>query len=110
MSLQYGEAKTEVIDGKEIMMSPPAFSNHNYVKANIYNIFKNYLKDWASSFQASIGFPYMQKALTLYILMILFYFRMTKIIKQLSPRPSYRYPPHMPHRTAGTPFDGMGSR
>jgi len=44
MSLQYGEAKVEVIDGKEFMMSPPAFSNHNYVKANIYNIFKNYLK------------------------------------------------------------------
>jgi len=38
------ELKTEVINGKEIMMSPPAFSNHNHVKANVHHIFKNYLK------------------------------------------------------------------
>ena len=44
MSLQYGEAKVEIIDGKEIMMSPPAFSNHNYVKDNVFSLFKNYLK------------------------------------------------------------------
>ena len=44
MGLLYSEAKVEVIDGKEIMMSPPAFSNHNYVKDNVFSIFKNYLK------------------------------------------------------------------
>ena len=36
--------KTEVINGQEIMMSPPAFSNHNYVKGNVFHIFKTYLK------------------------------------------------------------------
>ena len=45
MSLQYSEAKVEVIDGKEIMMSPPAFSNHNRVKGNVYHVFKTYLKN-----------------------------------------------------------------
>jgi len=44
MSIQNNEVKTEIIDGKEIMMSPPAFSNHNYVKDNVFSIFKNYLK------------------------------------------------------------------
>ena len=44
MGLQYGEAKSEVIDGVEIMMSPPAFSNHNHIKLNVATIFKNYLK------------------------------------------------------------------
>ena len=44
MSLQYSETKVEVIDGKVIMMSPPAFSNHNYVKDNVFTVFKNYLK------------------------------------------------------------------
>ena len=38
------DLKTEVIDGKEIMMSPPAFSNHNHVKNNVYHVFKTYLK------------------------------------------------------------------
>ena len=45
MSLQYGEAKVEVIDGKEIAMSPPPFSNHNRVKSNVYHVFRNYLKN-----------------------------------------------------------------
>jgi len=44
MSLEYSEVKIEVIDDVEFMMSPPAYSNHNHVKNNVYNIFKNYLK------------------------------------------------------------------
>ena len=39
-----GEIKTEVINGREIMMSPPAFSNHNHVKYNVYHVFKTCLK------------------------------------------------------------------
>jgi len=38
------EIKTEVINGQEIMISPPAFVNHNHVKGNIHHIFKTYLK------------------------------------------------------------------
>ena len=38
------DLKTEVINGQEIMMSPPAFSNHNHVKGNIYHVFRTYLK------------------------------------------------------------------
>ena len=44
MSLQYSDAKVEVIDGIEIMMSPPAYSNHNRVKENVFHLFRNYLK------------------------------------------------------------------
>ena len=38
------ELKTEVINGREIMMSPPAFSNHNAVKNNVFHVFMTYLK------------------------------------------------------------------
>ena len=38
------ELKTEIINGKEIMMSPPAYSNHNHVKSNVYYVFKTYLR------------------------------------------------------------------
>ena len=44
MSLQYSDVKVEIIDGIKIMMSPPAFSNHNRVKGNVYHVFKTYLK------------------------------------------------------------------
>ena len=44
MSLQYSDAKVEVIDNVK-MMSPPAFSNHNRVKDNVFSIFKGYLRN-----------------------------------------------------------------
>ena len=36
--------KTEIIDGKEIIMMSPAFSNHNAVRNNLFHIFKSYLR------------------------------------------------------------------
>jgi len=37
--------KTEVINGQELMMSPPAFSNHNVIKNNLFFVFMSYLKN-----------------------------------------------------------------
>ena len=36
--------KTEIINGKKIIMMSPPFSNHNVVKGNIYQIFRSYLR------------------------------------------------------------------
>ena len=38
------DSKTEIINGVVVMMSPPAFSNHNHVKTNVVFAFKQYLK------------------------------------------------------------------
>ena len=38
------DMKIEVINGQEIMTSPPPFSNHNHVKGNVFHVFKTYLK------------------------------------------------------------------
>ncbi len=44
-NLAYQEAaRTEMLDGKIVSMSPRPALNHNIVSGNIFNIFKNYLK------------------------------------------------------------------
>jgi len=44
VGLQFSDAKTEVIDGVEIIFSPPEFTNHNFVKDNVFGLFRAYLK------------------------------------------------------------------
>ena len=40
----YRELKVEIIHGKEIVMMSPPFSNHNFVKGNIFGLFRTYLR------------------------------------------------------------------
>jgi len=42
--LRQEEYKTEIINGKKIVMMAPPFSNHNAVKGNIHYLFKHYLR------------------------------------------------------------------
>ncbi len=38
------EARTELIDGEPVLMSPPPAMKHNFISSNIYHAFESYLR------------------------------------------------------------------